>query len=111
VVAYILPIRVIKKIYPEIILSKGVRLVPKIADSIFKSNQAEIGGAIFVGNQPLYFQSSTFDSNSARDGGAIASFSESIELIIILILSFQFLKLLQLAKLYLKTIKLMLEQL
>ena len=58
--------------------NSSVRLVPKIENSLFKKNQAQNGGAIFVGNQPLYIQSSTFDSNSAKDGGAIASFSESI---------------------------------
>jgi len=61
----------------KIILSQGVRLVPKIAYSIFKKDQAETGGAIFVGNQPLYINSSTFESNSATEGGAIASYSES----------------------------------
>jgi len=51
--------------------------VPVINNSLFQDNQAQRGGAIFVRNQRLKIDSTEFVGNSARDGGAIASFAES----------------------------------
>jgi len=51
--------------------------MPTISSSIFQENEGLRGGAIFVGNQQVYIESSGFSSNIARDGGAIASWGES----------------------------------
>ena len=44
----------------------------------FQSNDALRGGSIYLGNQNIAIENSTFGANSATEGGAILSYCEGI---------------------------------
>jgi len=55
-----------------------VDTIPKIIKSNFTQNKANLGGAIFVGDQKLIIEESIFEENIAYNkGGVIASLTQS----------------------------------
>ena len=56
----------------------GIQGLSNINGSNFTQNNAFLGGALFVGNQPLLMKDCILDSNAASvGGGAIASLAKS----------------------------------
>lgn len=57
-------------------ITQGVKTPILIYQSIFLDNQAEIGGAIYIGNQDMSISMSSFHSNYAYYGAAIGQLSD-----------------------------------
>mgnify|MGYP003950892535 CR=1 FL=1 len=59
----------------------AVSAAPTLAYVTFSDNRAELGGAIFVGDDSnIHFENCAFNGNEAQDGGAIAALNSTVEI-------------------------------
>jgi len=65
------------KMISKLLILKGVKNSLEISKGIFLQNTANLGGGIYIGNQFLTVDSSSFIENSALEGGAIATKASS----------------------------------